>query len=125
MSTRKTYKKGKTYKKRKTYKKIHGGMFPRVAKGLALDTIQAKIERSEPYSKTQKKLEETVNNGYNQLQELNKENVNNINLERFSPEKSPNPLYVPKRVFQTKNPPYNQISTTKLNNNFPQPNFDM
>jgi hypothetical protein len=146
MNKRKTYKKKrKTYKrktyKRKTYKKIYGGMFPRLivdkAKGLALDTMQSKIERSKTYSETQKKLEETANNGINQLQgflnDENKENINSINYERFSPVKSDNPLVVPKRVFQAPVPEHN-TTKIKLNefyesklpvNPFPQPKFEL
>jgi hypothetical protein len=132
MST-KTYKKRKTCKKRKscnkkrkTYKKrtTHGGMFPRVinkARGLAFDTLQAKIERSNPYSETQKNLEENIKEGVNKFYSFtNDENKNTINYDRFSPKKSSNPLSVPKKVFQTKN-----LYTNQVENVLSQPNFEI
>ena len=125
---RKTYKKRKSCnKKRKTYKKkrtTHGGMFPRVinkARGLAFDTLQAKIERSNPYSETQKNLEENIKEGVNKFYSFtNDENKNTINYDRFSPKKSSNPLSVPKKVFQTKN-----LYTNQVENVLSQPNFEI
>ena len=125
---RKTYKKRKSCnKKRKTNKKkrtTHGGMFPRVinkARGLAFDTLQAKIERSNPYSETQKNLEENIKEGVNKFYSFtNDENKNTINYDRFSPKKSSNPLNVPKKVFQTKN-----LYTNQVENVLSQPNFEI
>jgi hypothetical protein len=127
---RKTYKKKRTTykKKRTTYKKkrtTHGGMFPRViigkARGLAFDTLQAKIERSNPYSETQKNLEENIKEGVNKFYSFtNDENKNTINYDRFSPKKSINPLSVPKKVFQTKN-----LYTNQVENVLSQPNFEI
>jgi hypothetical protein len=116
---KKTYKKKKFYKKKKTYKKIHGGMF-RIAKGLALETIPAGIERSKLYEETQKKLEKTVNDGYNYLQHsLTNDENRNINLENFSPEKSFNPLKLPKVVSKAKNAPYKKLFETTTEGDFP------
>jgi len=130
---RTTCKKKTTYKKKRTtYKKkrtTHGGMFPRViidkaigkARGLAFDTLQAKIERSNPYSETQKNLEENIKEGVNKFYSFtNDENKNTINYDRFSPKKSINPLSVPKKVFQTKN-----LYTNQVENVLSQPNFEI